>query len=141
MVPDRFLALFDENELELLICGVRDYKLSELVIDYSKNKIVDCESSENVTVAVLVWLSSLLTTRYPAKTSKHLDIMTRYPPLFFGYPTKMAGNRVIFAPITRHFGRISRVRLTKQDLSDSKTVLDPTYCSFVNHLIIIKLFY
>jgi hypothetical protein len=23
-------ALFDENELELLICGVRDYKLSEL---------------------------------------------------------------------------------------------------------------
>ncbi len=48
MVPDRFLALFDENELELLICGVRDYKLSELVIDYSKNKIVDCESSENV---------------------------------------------------------------------------------------------
>lgn len=81
MVPDRFLALFDENELELLICGVRDYKLSELVIDYSKNKIVDCESSENVTVAVLVWLSSLLTTRYSAKTSKHLDIMTRYPLL------------------------------------------------------------
>ena len=31
MVPDSLLALFDENELELLICGVRDYKLSELV--------------------------------------------------------------------------------------------------------------
>ena len=30
LVPDSLLALFDENELELLICGVRDYKLSEL---------------------------------------------------------------------------------------------------------------
>lgn len=30
LVPDNLLALFDENELELLICGVRDYKLAEL---------------------------------------------------------------------------------------------------------------
>jgi hypothetical protein len=29
-VPEGLLALFDENELELLISGVRDYKLAEL---------------------------------------------------------------------------------------------------------------
>ena len=29
-VPDSLLSMFDENELELLLCGVREYKLSEL---------------------------------------------------------------------------------------------------------------
>ena len=29
-VPDSLLSMFDENELELLLCGVREYKLSDL---------------------------------------------------------------------------------------------------------------
>lgn len=30
LVPDSLLSLFDENELELLLCGIREYSLSEL---------------------------------------------------------------------------------------------------------------
>ena len=30
LVPDSLLSLFDEHELELLLCGTRDYALSEL---------------------------------------------------------------------------------------------------------------
>ena len=30
MVPDNLLSLWDESELELLLCGVRDYSLAEL---------------------------------------------------------------------------------------------------------------
>ncbi len=48
MVPDNLLALFDENELELLICGVRDYKLSELVHYFWEFSKVDiCYESES----------------------------------------------------------------------------------------------
>jgi hypothetical protein len=30
LVPDTLLSLFDENELELLLCGIREYSLSDL---------------------------------------------------------------------------------------------------------------
>ena len=30
LIPDSLLSMFDECELELLLCGVRQYKLSEL---------------------------------------------------------------------------------------------------------------
>jgi len=35
IIPDDFLSLFDENELELLICGIKEYKLSELRIHHT----------------------------------------------------------------------------------------------------------
>ena len=51
MVPDSLLALFDEHELELLLCGIREYNLSDL----KKNHIIVGGIFSGPSLKVLNW--------------------------------------------------------------------------------------
>ena len=51
MVPDSLLALFDEHELELLLCGIREYSLPDL----KKNHIVVGGIFSGPTTKILNW--------------------------------------------------------------------------------------
>eukprot|EP00794_Sanderia_malayensis_P020096 gene20096-22066_t len=71
LVPDKLLSLFDENELELLICGTDNISVTDL-----QNNFVKCGGGGTSFEKVLVWFWEILETFNQEELSRLIQFTT-----------------------------------------------------------------
>ena len=72
LVPDSLLSLFDEHELELLLCGTRDYDLSEL----KRHHTVVAQTFTGSRAKVLKWFWVIVSNFSTDQMAKLLQFTT-----------------------------------------------------------------
>ena len=72
LVPDSLLSLFDEHELELLLCGTRDYKISDL----KKYHTVVSQTFTGSRAKVLKWFWIILSNFSTEQMARLLQFAT-----------------------------------------------------------------